>query len=61
MQEHTQPSERQQRITLRLPRDVHQKVKAAAAKDRRPLAVMIRLMIEDCMEQQQSAAHGGAP
>jgi hypothetical protein len=55
-EEISKPTERQRRLTLRLPLPLHEQVKAAAAKDRRPLAVMIRLMIEDCMEQQRQSA-----
>jgi hypothetical protein len=55
-EEISKPEERQRRLTVRLPLPLHEQVKAAAARDRRPLAVMIRLMIEDCMEQRQQTA-----
>jgi hypothetical protein len=57
MKEH-QPMERP--ITLRLPSAVREKVEAEAVKDRRPLAAMVRILVEDGLVQRQSATQGQA-
>jgi len=47
-------------ITLRLPSAVREKVEAEAVKDRRPLAAMVRILVEDGLVQRQSATQGQA-
>jgi hypothetical protein len=43
-------------ITLRLPSAVREKVEAEAAKDRRPVAAMVRIAVEDWLQQRETAA-----
>jgi hypothetical protein len=42
-------------ITLRLPSAIREKVEAEAAKDRRPLASLIRNVVEDWVERREAA------
>jgi hypothetical protein len=58
MREHHQSLERP--ITLRLSAAVREAVEREAERDRRPLAAMIRIAVEDWIGQRQSVA-GGSP
>jgi hypothetical protein len=51
MKQHQEVMERP--ITLRLPSAVRERVEAEAAKDRRPLAAMVRIAVEDWLQQRQ--------
>jgi predicted DNA-binding protein len=42
-------------ITLRLPSALRERVEAEAARDRRPLASLIRNVVEDWVERRQAA------
>jgi hypothetical protein len=42
-------------ITLRLPPAIRERVEAEAAKDRRPLASLIRNVVQDWVEQRETA------
>jgi hypothetical protein len=43
-------------ITLRLSPAIREQVEAEAARDRRPLAAMVRILVEDGLLQRQSVA-----
>jgi hypothetical protein len=43
-------------ITLRLPSAVRAAVEAEAVKDRRPLAAMVRIAVEDWVAQRREAS-----
>jgi hypothetical protein len=43
-------------ITLRLPPAVREEVVAEATRDRRPLAAMVRILVEDGLEQRPVAS-----
>jgi hypothetical protein len=42
-------------ITLRLPPAIREKVEAEAVKDRQPVAAMVRIAVEDWLQQREAA------
>jgi hypothetical protein len=56
MKQHQEVMERP--ITLRLPSAVREAVEREAERDRRPLAAMVRILVEDGLVQRQAVAGG---